>query len=270
MSRPFFIWTMRRTGGTSLTDLLMELSEHRKMQHEPFLADRQLGMITRRFFQKGGASVRKPLEEVFAQGSLIKHCYEILGRDFNDTILDVLTEFREYRHIFLLRRDETARMLSLMLALQTDVWGKHGSEKVYEAIRQGTHALQPFDLKRMREEEAAAIRETGHIKELLTQKGIEYTTVYFEELYVGERQQRMKRVRNLLKFLEFGPEVFQEKRDRIRHTLFHRSQKSRSVMEYVPNLQEAIEILESFPGREVVTGGTGSDGKIKSEEKGRL
>ena len=36
MSRPFIIWTMQRTGGTALTDLLMEMSEHRSAEHEPF------------------------------------------------------------------------------------------------------------------------------------------------------------------------------------------------------------------------------------------
>ena len=36
MSRPFIIWTMQRTGGTALAELLMEMSEHRSAEHEPF------------------------------------------------------------------------------------------------------------------------------------------------------------------------------------------------------------------------------------------
>jgi hypothetical protein len=36
VSSPFIIWTMQRTGGTTLTDLLMSMSEHPGAEHEPF------------------------------------------------------------------------------------------------------------------------------------------------------------------------------------------------------------------------------------------
>jgi len=268
MSKPFFIWTMRRTGGTSLTDLLMALSEHRSLQHEPFLIDRSLGYITQAFIEQKYDYVRKELEGVFAQHSLIKHCYETVGSDFNDAILDVISRFDEYRHIFLLRQDETARMLSLMLAFQTDVWGKHGSERVYEAIRKGEKPLKPFDLKRLRDEERKAIEETAHIKKRLTGKGIEYFTIYFEDLYTGERQKRMKNLQALFDYLEFEPPAIKAQQKRIEQILFNRSQKSHSVLEFVPNLNKAKEILDRFPKREIITGGKkGENISIKREKQ---
>lgn len=43
MSKAFFIWTMRRTAGTSLTTLLTGISEFNSVEHEPFNRDRKFG-----------------------------------------------------------------------------------------------------------------------------------------------------------------------------------------------------------------------------------
>ncbi len=266
MSHPFFIWTMRRTGGTTLTDLLMSLSEYPTTDHEPFLIDRSLGAVTRAYMAKDFSKAEKLLRKSFEEGVLIKHCYEILGRGFNDLLLKTITEFPAYRHIFLMRRDETARMLSLMLAYQTDVWGKHGSEWVYEEIRSGRKKLESFDLKLLKEEEERAIQETKHIKEMLDERGIEYREVYFEDLYTGEAESRLGELDGLFEYLRLDPEKIASKEEEIRRMLFERSQKSQSVMEYVPNLQEARRILDTFPQREVITGTQQTINKKKESE----
>ena len=49
MSKPFFIWMMRRTGGTSLSSLLMTMSEFQGGEHEPFNEDRQYGKYVKMF-----------------------------------------------------------------------------------------------------------------------------------------------------------------------------------------------------------------------------
>jgi len=255
VSHPFFIWTMRRTGGTTLTDMLMELSEHPKTDHEPFLLGRSLGSITQDYIDGNIGQVRSALREVFGKKTLIKHCYEILGEEFNDLLMKELLEFPDYRHILLLRRDETSRMLSLMLALQTDVWGKHGSEWVYQQIRSGKRALEPFDLERLKSEEDAAIARTRHLKALFNENKIDLEVIYYEDLYrEGERKDRMMRLRRLLALLEIDIETFRSKREWIRHMMFDRSQRSHSVLGYVPNFEEAREILDRFPDREVITG----------------
>ena len=255
MSHPFFIWTLRRTGGTSLTDLLMALSEHKPTQHEPFLFDRVYGGLSKRFEKDGPEAIRGELRNIFEERTLIKHCYETLWRSLNDTFFEVLQDFPDYRHILLLRRDETARMLSLLLAYQTDVWGKHGSESVYEAIRSGKRALHPFDLDLLRKEEMRAIQETEHIRQLLADRNINYHTVYFEDLYEGERSDRMAALERIFEFLEFDRAAVEKESEKIAHILFNRSQQSQNILDYVPNVAEVREILDSFPGRETITGG---------------
>jgi hypothetical protein len=46
LSFPFIIWTSQRTGGTSLIELLMSMSEHKATDHEPFRPLRAFERVT--------------------------------------------------------------------------------------------------------------------------------------------------------------------------------------------------------------------------------
>lgn len=267
MSRPFFIWTLRRTGGTTLTDLLMSLSEHPHTEHEPFLIDRALGDITRAYMSSKYKVAESKLRSALEKGTLIKHCYEVLGEGFNDFIFQIIKEYPHYRHILLLRQNETNRMLSLMLAFQTDVWGKHGSEWVYEQIRSGQKSLEPFDMQHLRNEEENAIHQTRHIKELLRKENVDYMTIYFEELYQGSKSERLERLSDIFEYLEFEPSVIDSRQREIHHMIFERSQNSRSVLEYVPNIETAREVLDQYPGRETIIGTKDSHRKKSTIKK---
>ena len=50
-TRPFIIWTLRRTGGTNLATRLMALSQYPKLEHEPFNPDRVHGHVTRNWVE---------------------------------------------------------------------------------------------------------------------------------------------------------------------------------------------------------------------------
>src|SRR5579863_9787871 len=105
MSHPFIIWTMQRTGGTSLTDLLLEMSEHKAAEHEPFNRDRQFGAVTIAWAQtKDEEALRRALADLLAQRHLIKHTYELRDMQLNLALMEAAA--RDYRHIFLFRRDE--------------------------------------------------------------------------------------------------------------------------------------------------------------------
>ena len=72
MSYPFFIWTMQRTGGTALTDLLMQMSEHPQAEHEPFnwarKKPRQFWPITEAWGNtKNEAQLNASLDEIFVR-----------------------------------------------------------------------------------------------------------------------------------------------------------------------------------------------------------
>ena len=120
MSSPFLIWTMQRTGGTSLTELLMAMSEHRSAEHEPFnwakKQPRQFWPITEAWNTTHNADVlRGSLEGLFAQRYLIKHCYELLSMSFNMHLMQAAVG-TAYRHVVLRRRDEPSRLVSKFIA----------------------------------------------------------------------------------------------------------------------------------------------------------
>ena len=272
MSKPFFIWTMRRTGGTSLTDLLMEMSEYKTIQHEPFNLDRTLWHVTKEFQRQSNLNatinISSVLGKAFETQPLIKHCYEIVDRRLNEQLVSFLKN-REYRHIFLLRKDEASRLLSLFLALQTDVWGKHGSEKTYEMIRSEEKNLEPFDLDLMVQEEKTAIEQTKEIKSLLERESIPYKMIYFEDFFTGEEETRLHNLYDLFDYLEFGQETINGHKEMIDHIIFNRSQKSHSILEYVPNHKEARELLDNlvnkqrlFDGSKVIKKDTNMENKI--------
>jgi len=251
MSKPFIIWTMRRTGGTALTDLLMEMSEYETIDHEPFQMHRKFGYIATAFSESRNnnedTDIPSLLENAFREKPLIKHCYEIADPNFNETLVDFLKN-SEYKHIFLIRRDEVSRVLSLFLAYMSDVWGKHGSEGMYEMIRNGEKILPAFDLDAMRKEEEYSTRQTAHIREVLRKESIEFQDVYFEDLYSGSKESREANLYALLDYLEFDEERIDQYSEMIGHILFNRDQKSKSILEFVPNYMEAKQILEEMVG----------------------
>ena len=93
MSKPFFIWTMRRTGGTSLTSLLTNISEFNGIEHEPFNSDRKLGRFIQDFRAgKDKQEIVNALDKVFLETPIVKHCYELFGEEFNIKLTDFIDD----------------------------------------------------------------------------------------------------------------------------------------------------------------------------------
>ncbi len=246
MSKPFFIWTMRRTGGTSLTTLLTEISEYNGVQHEPFNSDRKLGKFIKSFRNgKDHQEIASELDELFMDTPLIKHCYELFGKEFNQLIVDATIK-QDYKHIFLKREDELSRIISLFLAQQTSVWGPEHKEKKYNEILSGKSKLDPFDIDKMVEHYKWCKNITNKIQKSLIKKDQEFKIISFEDFYVGERDERLKNLYDLFDYLEFDSDVSEIYKDRIEDKIFKNSQNSQDILEYVPNYKEAIETLNKL------------------------
>ena len=246
MEKPFIIWTMRRTGGTSLATLLMDISEYKGVQHEPFNPDRIFGSIIKDFRAGvSGNKLKESLKEVFSSKPLIKHCYELFGKEFNQLIIDVTCE-KEYKHIFLKREDEVSRIVSLFLAQQTSVWGPEQRKEKYQNIISGKETMQPFNIDKMIEHYKWCNVITNHIQEKLEKYGQAYKIISFEEFYVGEKEARLKNLYELFDYLEFELVVREQYKEKIEEKIFYSSQNSKSILEYVPNYKEAIEKLTNL------------------------
>ncbi len=247
MSNPFFIWTMRRTGGTSLTDLLTTMSEHNSsIQHEPFNLNRTFGYITKEFEKQNnsnfGLDLSTLFDKEFIKTPLIKHCYEITNSSLNYELISNIKN-REYKHILLLRKDEESRIFSLLLALQTDVWGLHGSRKIYELIRSRKKTLKPIDKGSIDYEVDNSIKKTSEIKLFLEKQSIDYKTIYFEDFFEGQADKRFTNLYKLFEYLDFSSNVISEHQNIIKETILRRSQNSFSILKYLPNYLESKNYL---------------------------
>lgn len=235
---PFIIWTLRRTGGTSLRQMLYWLSRHAAWQDEALNRERELGHITRGFDQDGDrARLDSAMAEVAAARKNLKHCIDTVPYHVTSALLRQ-TVAAGYGHVVLLRLDETDRQISLALARATKAWGPTEAEEIYAAIREGRTALEPLNLNHIRdqlERDAAAL---GRLMRLLMLHRVRHTMIFFEDLYAGPFRARVTALRGLAGTLGLGRA--EEKPDNaFRGALMNRSQDTRSIFPFVPNLEEA-------------------------------
>lgn len=247
MSYPFVIWTMQRTGGTSLTDLLMEMSEHPKAEHEPFnwakKKPRQFWPITEAWGNtKNEIELHKSLDEIFAERFLIKHCYELHGMPFNIHLMNAAAK-TDYRHILLLRRDEAARLISKFVAEGQGTWFKDYAKKVFKEVAHGQRKLGPLPVERVISHYKQCRENTAQIRANLKRLGVDCLEVFYEDLYVGEHEPRLERLHELLDFLGFTPPEVAGNEKKIQNAIFHSGQNTRAVAPFIPNLQDVNDAL---------------------------
>ena len=254
MSKPFFIWTMQRTGGSSFAGLLMTISEYPHIVHEPFNTGRIYDYITEKY--KHGENITTDLDNIFQDKPNIKHCYELFDKTYNALIMDASIA-SGYQHIFLCRRDETSRILSRFLAMQTGVWGPKEVDR-YQEVISGKFALQPFDTDAMLSHYKHCKEMTEYIQHKLEEKQIQYKVVNFEDLYVGNRNDRLKKVYEIFQFLEFDSDTPSRFADEIEKRIFHAAQNSHDIVRYVPNYIEAKNILDNITHAPVHNNNTSS------------
>jgi hypothetical protein len=245
MSYPFIIWTMQRTGGTALADLLMEISEHKPAEHEPFNRDRQFGAVTIAWGEnRNEAALTQALSTIFARGYLIKHTYELRGKGLNSAILSAAGE-AGYRHILLSRRDEFSRLVSRFVAEANGTWFKDYASKIYGRIRTGERVVAPLSVGNM----VAAYRHcrgmTEAIRASLKTLGGDCHEVDYEDLFTGEAAARLACLGELFDFLDFPPATIEAHQASIDEKILGEGQETRSIIGFIPNLSEVIRALSA-------------------------
>ncbi len=249
MSSPFVIWTMQRTGGTSLTELLMEMSEHRSAEHEPFnwarKQPRQFWPITDAWNTTHNVEVlRASLEGLFAQRYLIKHCYELLSMSFNMHLMQAAAE-APYRHIILRRRDEPSRLVSKFIAEAQGTWFKDYARKVFSQVSEGERQLGPLPVDRVVGHYRHSVESTKFIDDTLKQLGVPRMDVWYEDLYSGSRAERLAHLHRLFDFLGFTTDEVARHEALVEDKIFHSGQNTRSVAGMLPNIGAVLEALHA-------------------------
>ncbi|HEV2299990.1 MAG TPA: class I SAM-dependent methyltransferase [Stellaceae bacterium] len=258
MSQPFIIWTMQRTGGTSLTDLLMEMSEHEPAEHEPFNRDRQFGQVTIAWGStKDEAALRRALADILAQRYLIKHTYELRDMRLNLALMEAAGQ--SYRHIFLYRRDELSRLVSKFVAQANGTWFKGDyASTVYGRIQEGERRLAPLPVAKLVGAYRRSRAVTEEIRASFNGLDLSAFTVAYEDIYQGERAARLARLAEMFEFLGFSPEAVERHRASIEEKIFGGGQNTRAIAPHVPNLAQVIRAVREA-GYQPPPGGLGTE-----------
>ena len=239
---PFIIWTFRRTGGTSLRSIFFWLSSFGAWQDEAFNTDRELGGITRAFEESGdAAALDAAIRDIVSHRKNLKHCIEVVPYEVNSALLrhSVATG---YRHLILLRLNEVERQLSLALAKVTKAWGPTEAESVYAEIRDGRRKLEPLNLGQIRREMDRDAAALGRLVRLLLQYRVSYGMTVFEDLYEGPLAARIAEVRRVAGLLGLS-RASREPDKAFHHALMQRSQGTKGIYDFVPNILEVREFI---------------------------
>lgn len=241
MSHPPIIWTMRRSGSTTLATLVADFSDFPRIEHEPFNPGRALHPIVERFVaSRDEDRLHAEIREALAGRPVLKHCFDILPVPLNRVLFEVTCALG-YRHILLERRDEAARLLSLALARQTNAWGKAEARKIHAAIFAGDRVLEPIPEEALLDECRNAGQRRRMLAELFREAGVRPFPLVFEELFDAPEDGR-RRLAALMDWLEQerDAEAFAA---RSTESLTTTGQDTRSIVSYVPNIDALIAAL---------------------------
>ena len=120
---PLIIWTLQRTGGTNLTQRLVERSGAPATEHEPFNLGRSFGAITAAWNErKDKDELRQAIRKVCQRRATIKHCVELVPAELSEVLLEEASA-AGFGHLFLYRKQAKDRLLSLHFARKSGIWG---------------------------------------------------------------------------------------------------------------------------------------------------
>ncbi len=238
----FVIWTFRRTGGTSLAQLLFDAAGGPRVGHEPFNIDREFGWVTRAFRENGDtAALAANIAQAMTDDPSIKHCHELVAPEMNAALLDH-TLARGYRHLVLERDAEVERVLSLELARKTGVWGSREAKETYRRILEGEMQLGPIKLGEAVAQMRLCARRRAELAALFAARGVTPHVVRFEEVY-GRGAEGEQRVDEIFAHLGLDRDALPDYAARRHEALYARGQGSGRILPLVPNIEEVRDAL---------------------------
>lgn len=229
----FAIWTVQRTGSTTLVDIIEKLTS-KEILHEPFNEDRKFS------FRRNLNILDQHLKQLKEKEFLFKHCWNVHSNECNSMLLDFL--LREgYKVILLKRRNLLAMEVSRQLAKQTDIWGKQYPKGI-GTFEYGT--LSPFNLDEMRKKINQYEDSLSFYKDWFHQNEIPSLSIAYEDIFTGSLAERFNHVRTVLDFLSIPIDLLAEKSDDITNLLLNYKLNDAETYSKIPNL---VEIIRSFP-----------------------
>ena len=265
MSHPYIIWTMRRTGGTSLATLLQRYAPFPRVDHEPFNSGRAWNPMVKQFGTDPTATepaLRKALEA----RPVIKNCYDLHPTGLHALLMRLSSELG-YRHVILDRRNEADRLLSLVLAAQTGSWGRKSARAIYAEILDGSRKLDPIPEARLLKQMRNAAKRRAWLAKTMAAAGLTPHTVHFEEIYAPQVDGEA-RIREIFRFLDIPMEPAEKFEADLHAAVHERAQGTADVLPLVPNIAELRALLVTQLGDAGAHGGTAPDRHAPQDSTG--
>jgi hypothetical protein len=207
--KPFIIWTLQRTGGTNLTQRLVDRSSHPGIEHEPLNIGRAMGAVTEQWLRsKDRAALTGAMTGLCARGVNIKHCVELVPREVTESLIDASIA-AGYHHLVLYRRQPLGRLLSLHFAKVSGIWGPGQKEQPAEVADPASASLPIASLVQHETRCAAALQKVWNT---LIAQSPSVLAVAFEDIYACARPQAAARLACLLGALRLSTDPLRDKR----------------------------------------------------------
>ena len=245
MKKKFIIWTMQRSGGTSLTSIIEKLGQYDQVLHEPFNGNQVYGAViadrpktsndATEYFQNKFAEIER--NDTFRS---FKHCYEVHSLEFNMCLFGFANETGR-NNIVLQRSNNFERQISLAFAKATGVWSK---KQLYEKFgkNESEWKIPEIDIEKLMEHEKKCRKmEQSLFAKISDQENS--VLVLYESLYDGDFDQRCKQLDKILGPLQIELSSSNAQIEAIRDTLMYQKQGG-GVYEKIPNIFEAREAYE--------------------------
>jgi hypothetical protein len=233
MSNPWIIWTVPRTGGTTLSRALKAVSEHKKIEDEPFQYGDHPKELAHIYEHWRKTKEISELTIRLIDRCLIKHIPEAFDDEFNIKLAQISSDLN-YKHINLKRQDELARLISRDIAQQLDVWQPPKSTEVINDIISGKRQLKPLDVPHLIDNYRLGQHRWHKIKPHLGK----ILDITMEDLLYRDRQATITR---LIRYLNL-PESAHV---RINTLLDDGGQDSGKIWRFLPNIDELKQALQN-------------------------
>lgn len=235
MSYPFLIWTVQRTGSTTLASILAHLSENKVIEHEPFNTGRMLD------YQGKEELLVKQLQEIKGEKFCIKHCWNVHAPNSNQLILKHLLQ-DNYRIILLQRDNILAMEISRQLAKQTGIWGKNNNSENTSSFSN----LSPLDISQMQKQINSYKAQLNEYKSQFKHEHIPYSNISYEQLFDGSLEKRLKMIEEVCKFLNIDSQMMKNKSQEIKELLMNYKQNNSEMYQNIPNVKEIQEVFSDY------------------------
>lgn len=235
MNNHVVIWTVQRTGSTTLANIL-ELLYNQSILHEPFNSNRSMA------YKRDKEVLIQQLKSLQQKPISIKHCWNVHSPQYNQLILNFTIE-EGYRIILLYRENALAREISSQLAKQTGVWGQSSIKKYPNYLEQ---ELLSLNIKQMKKNIETYLEQLKEYKNYLIQKKVNFFEVSFEDLFENSLETRLRQIKNICQFIGVSPENMKNKHEEICDLLMNYRQNGKPIYQKIPNIKEIQQEFSNY------------------------